>query len=63
MVSEYVGSKQKLLHGPNSQLGLSHPMDNANYSQKTYSNKFSAHGAQKYSDIAGYEIKTVDDLA
>ncbi|MDU4445880.1 MAG: hypothetical protein E7I81_07300 [Streptococcus mitis] len=38
-------------------------MDKANYSQKTYSNNFSAYGSQKYSDVAGYEIKTVDDLA
>ena len=47
----------------NSRVKLPHPMDKANYSQKTYSNNFSMHGLQKYSDIACYEIKTVDDLA
>ena len=61
--------QQLALPGPNSkpvsnsQVKLPHPMDKANYSQKTYSNNFSMYGSQKYFDIAGYEIKTVDDLA
>ena len=61
--------QQRALPGPTSkpvsysQVKLPHPMDKANYSQKTYSNSFSAYGSQKYSDVAGYEIKTVDDLA
>ena len=61
--------QQLALPGPTSkpvsysQVTLPHPMDKANYSQKTYSNNFSAYGSQKYSDVAGYEIKTVDDLA
>ncbi len=37
-------------------------LDNANYAQKTYSNTFSPEGVQKYSNLAGEPINTIDDL-
>ncbi|QLB52802.1 hypothetical protein FFV08_09465 [Streptococcus sanguinis] len=36
--------------------------DNANYAQKTYSNSFSEMGREKYSELAGEPINTIDDL-
>ncbi|KXT80390.1 hypothetical protein STRDD11_02144 [Streptococcus sp. DD11] len=36
--------------------------DNANYAQKTYSNSFSEIGREKYSELAGKPINTIDDL-
>ncbi|WP_051925638.1 RHS repeat domain-containing protein [Brevibacillus borstelensis] len=37
-------------------------LDKANFAQKTYGNNFSAKGAQIYSDMAGTQVKTVNDL-
>ena len=36
--------------------------DNANYAQKTYSDSFSEIGREKYSELAGGPINTIDDL-
>ena len=42
--------------------GNSSVLDNANYAQKTYGNRFSEKGIQKYTEIAGEPINTIDDL-
>ncbi|HEM5648103.1 TPA: RHS repeat-associated core domain-containing protein, partial [Streptococcus suis] len=45
------------------QLALPHPMENANYAQKTYNPKFSEAGANKYTNMVGEPILSVSDLA
>lgn len=35
----------------------------ANFAQKTFNSKFSIEGIKYYTNLAGYEIKTIDDLA
>ncbi|MDD4688790.1 MAG: S8 family serine peptidase [Eubacteriales bacterium] len=42
-----------------SSLGV---LDNANYAQRTYSTTFSVEGMNIYSELAGYNINTIDDL-
>ncbi|HCI3314022.1 TPA: hypothetical protein NOZ28_001430 [Listeria monocytogenes] len=37
-------------------------LENANYAQKTFGNKFSAEGSKIYSKLAGEHINTIDDL-
>ncbi|EPP0837226.1 hypothetical protein ACULTF_000168 [Listeria innocua] len=37
-------------------------LENANYAQKTFGNKFSAEGSKIYSKLAGEPINTIDDL-
>ncbi len=43
-------------------IGKGNNLDNANFAQKTYSPSFSKEGQNKYSNLAGKPIKTVDDL-
>ena len=43
--------------------GTSSVLDDANYAQKTYSKTFSPEGIQKYTELAGQPINTIDDLA
>jgi len=42
--------------------GKSSVLDNANYAQKTYGNRFSEKGIQKYTELAGEPVNTIDDL-
>ncbi|NRG83978.1 hypothetical protein [Streptococcus suis] len=42
---------------------MKHPMESANYAQKIYNNNFSDMGSQKYSDLVGEPINTIDDLS
>lgn len=38
-------------------------LSDANFAQKDYREVFSPNGIQKYSELAGKQIKTIDDLA
>ena len=44
-------------------VGAGGALDHANYAQKTYNRSFSNIGQKIYSELAGKQIKTVDDLA
>ena len=57
------GVTYKIGHPSYGKKGSVNALDNANYAQSTYSEKFSKEGSRIYSDLAGRPIKTVTDLA
>ena len=52
-------SPDNMVEGIPKEIGMP---ENANYAQKTYSNSFSEIGREKYSELAGEPINTIDDL-
>ena len=52
-------SPDNMVEGIPKEIGMP---ENANFAQKTYSNSFSEIGREKYSELAGKPINTIDDL-